>query len=224
MACSSAAAIAAQLKVETQSPKSTEKWSGVPTAAVSRADSARSTAVVWRPADGVDDREPGAGRVLGVVLIRLGIAETDQHAIAHILADKTAKAGDGVGHAAVVGADDLAQILEIEARGQRRRTHQIAKYHPQLPPLGGILRRHTGRCRWRRQCLGGQTGDGSEETLAVPERHTKRLEIDVGQLRQDIGVDLARAKERLILAEAETFEPTPTYTRAPRAPNGSSFG
>ena len=43
----------------------------------------------------------------------------------------------------------------------------------------------------------------------MPERHTKRLGIDVGQLRQDIGVDLARAKERLMLAEAETFEPTP---------------
>src|SRR5262249_8190636 len=68
-------------------------------------------------------------------------------------------------------------------------------------------------------CLGGgQTGDGFEETLAVPERHTKLLEVDVCQLRQDIGVDLTRAKERLVLSEAETSEPTPDiHGRTPRA-------
>jgi hypothetical protein len=36
--------------------------------------------------------------------MRLGIAEIDQHAVAHILGDKTAKAGEGVGDAAMVGA------------------------------------------------------------------------------------------------------------------------
>ena len=67
------------------------------------------------PADRVDDREPGADRALGIVLMRLGVAEIDQHAVAHILGDKAAKAGDGVGDTAMVGADDLAQILGIEA-------------------------------------------------------------------------------------------------------------
>jgi hypothetical protein len=78
----------------------------------------------------------------------------------------------------------------------------------------------------RRQCLGGgQTGDGSEETLAVPKRHAKLFEVDVRQLRQDVGVDLTRAKERLVLSEAETSEPTPDiHGRTPRDPNGSSFG
>ena len=90
------------------------------------------------PADRVDDREPGASRALGIVLMRLGIAEINQHAVAHILGDKTAKAGDGVGDAAMVGADDLAQILGIEARRQRRRTDQVAEHHRQLPPLGSV--------------------------------------------------------------------------------------
>ena len=93
------------------------------------------------PADRVDDREPGAGRALGVVLVRLGIAEINEHAVAHVFGDKTAKAADGVGDAAVVGADDLAQILGIEARRQRRRTDQIAEHHRQLPPLGVDYRR-----------------------------------------------------------------------------------
>jgi hypothetical protein len=67
------------------------------------------------PADRVDDREPGASRALGVILVRLGVAEINQHAVAHVLGDKTAKAADGVGRAAMIGADDLAQILGIEA-------------------------------------------------------------------------------------------------------------
>jgi hypothetical protein len=59
----------------------------------------------------------------------------------------------------------------------------------------------------------------------MPERHTELLEIDLGQLRQDIGVDFIRAKKRLILSEAETSEPTPDiHVRAPRTPNGSSVG
>ena len=59
----------------------------------------------------------------------------------------------------------------------------------------------------------------------MPERHAKLLEIGVGQLRQDIGVDFIRAKERLVLSEAQTSEPTPDiHVCAPRAANGSSFG
>jgi hypothetical protein len=62
------------------------------------------------------------------------------------------------------------------------------------------------------------TGDGSEETLAVPERHAELLEVDLRQVRQDIGVDFTRAKERLVLSEAEWSEPTPDiHGRTPRA-------
>jgi hypothetical protein len=43
------------------------------------------------------------------------------------------------------------------------------------------------------------------------------LEIDVRQLRQDVGIDFTRAKERLVLSEAETSEPTPDiHSRTPR--------
>jgi hypothetical protein len=63
------------------------------------------------PADRFDDREPGTRRAFGVILMRLGVAEINEHPIAHILGDKTAKAADGVGDTAMIGADDLAQIL-----------------------------------------------------------------------------------------------------------------
>ena len=59
----------------------------------------------------------------------------------------------------------------------------------------------------------------------MPERDAELLEVDLGQLRQDIGVDFTRTKKRLVLSQAETFEPTPDiHGRTPRAPNGSSFG
>ena len=59
----------------------------------------------------------------------------------------------------------------------------------------------------------------------MPERYAELLEIEVGQLRQDIGIDFIRAKERLVLSEAETSQPTPDIPgRTPRALYGSSFG
>ena len=64
--------------------------------------------------DGVDQRERGAHRIFGVGFARLGIAEIDQHAVAHIFGDIAAEARDYLGGACVVGGDDLAQILRIE--------------------------------------------------------------------------------------------------------------
>src|SRR5271156_3063846 len=43
------------------------------------------------PADRVDYRQPGASRALGIVLVRLRVAEINQHAVAHIFGDKAAK-------------------------------------------------------------------------------------------------------------------------------------
>ncbi len=80
------------------------------------------------PADRVDDGEPGPQRPLGIVLMRLRIAE--------ILGDKTGVPGDRIGDATLIGADHLAQILGIVARRQCRRADQIAEHHRQLAPLG----------------------------------------------------------------------------------------
>jgi hypothetical protein len=124
------------------------------------------------PADRVDDREPGAHRALGIVLMRLGIAEIDQDSVAHILGDKTAKTADGVGNAAMIGADDLTQILRIEAGGQRRRPDLIAEHHGQLPPLclrgAGCVRDYRSRCRGSGR--GAERGDSSQQLAPVADR------------------------------------------------------
>ena len=41
---------------------------------------------------GLDDREPGPHRALGVVLVRLGIAEIGEHAVAHVFGDEASVA------------------------------------------------------------------------------------------------------------------------------------
>ena len=150
--------------------------------------------------------------------MRPRIAEIDQHPVAHEFGDKAVVARDDAGNGVLIGADLLAQFLGVELRRQRRRADEIAEHHRQLPPLGVVVRLSTGQYGGCRQCLGGgQTGDGFEETLAVPERHTKLLEVDVGQLREDIGVDFTRAKERFVLSETETSQPTPDiHGRTPR--------
>ena len=53
------------------------------------------SALVWPAGRPRHDREPGTDCAFGIVLMSFGIAEINQHAVAHILGDKTAEAGDG---------------------------------------------------------------------------------------------------------------------------------
>jgi hypothetical protein len=58
-----------------------------------------------QPTDGIDQREAGAHRALGIVLVGARIAEIGEHAVAHVIRDKPATAFDDRGAAAVIGAD-----------------------------------------------------------------------------------------------------------------------
>ena len=95
------------------------------------------------PPDGGNESLAGPHRLLGVILVCLRVAEVHQLPIAHVLGDKAAEAADRIGDAAMLHADDLAQVLGIQARRERRRTDQIAEQHAELPAFG---RRH--RCGW----------------------------------------------------------------------------
>ena len=70
--------------------------------------------------DRVDDGEPGTDRSFRVILVRLGIAEIDQHTVAHVLGNKTVEADDRIGDAAVVLPDQLAQILRVKTGREGR--------------------------------------------------------------------------------------------------------
>ena len=81
--------------------------------------------------------------------------------------------------AAVIGADDLAQILGIEPRRQRRRADEIAEHHRQLaalsfaptlpsPAMGTGGRRSAGFGRAER-------GDGVEQSATMADRGDTQL-------------------------------------------------
>jgi hypothetical protein len=102
--------------------------------------------------DCVDDVKPCPDRPLGIVFMRLRVAEINQHAVAHVFGDKAVEPDDDLGDGAVIGGDDLAQILGIEPRRERGRADQIAEHHRKLPALGS----RSSRC-----CLGYRTDIGA---------------------------------------------------------------
>ncbi len=123
-------------------------------------------------ADRLDYREAGAHRPLGIVLMRLRIAEINEHAVAHVFGDKAGEPPDRFGDATVIGADDLAQVLGIKARRQRRRTDQIAKHHRQLPALGlgGSRRTRAGRRRHGGRNRHAEGGNRVQQLAPVADR------------------------------------------------------
>jgi hypothetical protein len=111
----------------------------------------------------IDRRQTASYGALGVVLVGAGISKIGEHPVAHIARNEPAEAFDRPGNAAVIRADDPAQILRIEPRQQCRRAHQIAEHHGQLPPLG----RSGGPCVGRGCRLGTERGYGIKQSTAV---------------------------------------------------------
>ena len=63
-----------------------------------------------------DQLQPGAHRPLGVILMGLGVAKVDKHAVAQILRHEAAEAAHGLSDAFMVGRDDFAQVFRVHAR------------------------------------------------------------------------------------------------------------
>ena len=134
--------------------------------------------------DRLDQGKPGLHSVLGVMLVGQRIAEIGQHPVAHVLGDEPTGLGDQIGAAAVIRADDLAQILGIEPRRECRRADQIAEHHRQLAAFGIGGRRHIARCRRHRRsgmgCTLGQYGDSIQQATAMPDRRNPEFAQIVG--------------------------------------------
>jgi hypothetical protein len=76
---------------------------------------------------GIEDFQPCPHGPLGVVLVRLRIAEIDQQAIPQVLRDVAVKALDHVGTGGLIGAYDLAIVFQVELSGEGSRVHEVAK-------------------------------------------------------------------------------------------------
>ena len=75
---------------------------------------------VFRCAYSSDQLQPCAHGSLCVVLVRLRIAEVDQHAVAHVLRYEAAEALHGLCDALLIGRNDLAEVFRVHARRERR--------------------------------------------------------------------------------------------------------
>jgi hypothetical protein len=159
---------------------------------------------LWR---GPDDRKPGPHRAFGVVLVRLGVAEIAEHAVAHILGDEPPAALNQARAALVIGSDDLTHVLGIEPSRHRCRTYEIAEHHRQLTALGGVLRLRRGVGSWLsldRPTSGVfQCGDCFGQPPAVPKEDAQLFEIGFCQLEQDVGINSVVTERRVILAEPQ---------------------
>ncbi len=96
-------------------------------------------------ADRRDDAQPGAHRALGVVFMRLGMAEVHHQSIAEKLGDMALVAFDDRRAGRLIGADHLPQVFGIEPSGQRSRAREVAEHDGDLPalavgPLLGLFR------------------------------------------------------------------------------------
>ena len=112
-----------------------------------------------------DQLQARTHRPLGVVLMRLRIAEINQHAVAHVFGDEAAEAAHGLGDAFLIGRNDLAQVLRVHAGGQCRRADQVREHHRDLASLC-LSRCIRGRANSRRT----EISDSFEKFLARSER------------------------------------------------------
>ena len=86
--------------------------------------------------DRADQLQPGPNRPFRVVLMRLRIAEIDEHAVAHVFGDEPVVAANHLGDPAMIGADHFAQVLGIEPRREGGRADQVTEHDGELSALG----------------------------------------------------------------------------------------
>jgi hypothetical protein len=158
--------------------------------------------------DGVDQRQAAAHGTLRVILMRLGIAEIDQHAVADAARRDAAHALDHLDAAAMIGGHQLAQILGIKLRRQHRRADEIAKQQRELAALGG-----DGTTRYCGLPVRGSRRSSSESAAApaaepcprrvlVPasrarRRHRRPARRAVAVARGQFGTTLRAARHRV---------------------------
>ena len=109
------------------------------------------------PGYGIDNVQSDPDRALRIVLMRPGIAEIDQNAVAQILGHMALEACHLGGTGFLIAADDGAEIFRVEFLRNRRRANQIAEHQCQLPPFRfGVRRWRYRRSRtdsWRCQIV-----------------------------------------------------------------------
>ena len=90
-----------------------------------------------QPGHGIDHCKTRTDRALGVVLMRMRVAEEHEDPVAHVARDRSPVPLHALGTGGLVGADDVAQLLQLESVGEARRVDEVAEQHRELAAFGG---------------------------------------------------------------------------------------
>jgi hypothetical protein len=174
------------------------------------------------------DRQRRPHRPLGVVLLRLRIAEEGHQPVAELLEDMPAKPGHRVRSFVQIGVDQVAPVLRVELRGEACRSDEVAKHHCDRAALGRNLwgfGKHRGG--WRsanrfRADRRRQRSNRVEQFTAMPDASNPQiLKVLRRQALKDLVVDFIFSKRRFVLGKAQITKPAPDiHLFAPARPAG----
>ena len=114
------------------------------------------------------DRERGAHSALGVVLLRVRVAEQRHQPVAELFQHVAAEPGHRRRSFVEIGVDEVAPILGVELCGQACRADEVAKHDRDRTALGRCLkalgwsRLRRGSGKVRRTTCAGYYGDRVE--------------------------------------------------------------
>jgi len=166
--------------------------------------------------------KPGLDGALGVMLVGLRIAEIGKHAVSHVLGDKSTVAVDQLSGAAVISADDAAQVLWVEPGRQSGRAHKVAEHHGELAALGGVLWLGLGyRGGLRRdRDISGKVANRSQYLPPMSKRDADVLEVLIGQMVKNGDINVVLGKALGVLGQAERSEPLRNLLHGGPHPDG----
>ena len=155
------------------------------------------------------DRERRTHRALGIVLLRVRIAEQRHQPVAELFQHIAAEPSHRRRSLVKIGVDECAPVLGVKLRSHACGPDEVTKHDCDRAALGGRRRRcRRGARRLGDGFSGPESGDRLEETLAVPERDAELLEIRVGQISQDFSIDRVLAEKGEVLAKPERTQPS----------------
>ena len=116
----------------------------------------------------------------------VGIAEIDEHPIAHVPGHEAVEPGDRLRDALMIGADYRTQILRVERGRERGRANEVGEHHRQLATLGVVSSswldiHECRRCRYGSRDI-AEIADRTQHFQPVAERNPKVFEMLVGQV------------------------------------------
>jgi hypothetical protein len=156
---------------------------------------------------GIDERERGAHRLLGIVLQRARIADVGEHAVAHVAGDHSVVAADHLAHPGAVGCGYALHVLRLQPCHETTRADEIAEHHRQLPSLGLVARSRLCRRRGRRERGRVERRDGAPHLAAMLRQDAELREVAVSQIADGRELDGALGEAFPVLPQADRRQP-----------------